>query len=89
MHVREHLLSELAKINELCPIQPPTMNIVGVTSTKYNIVLIAEALRDKGWAISLFTEHLRIVLRPSVTKNVINKFIHDIKEVLTCIQAKI
>ncbi len=89
MHVREHLLSELAKIDELCPIQSPIMNIVGVTSTKYNIVLIAEALRDKGWSISLFTEHMRIVLRPSVTKIVIDSFIHDIKEVLSCIQAKI
>jgi len=89
MHVREHLLSELAKIDELCPIQSPTMNIVGVTSTKYNIVEIAEAMRDKGWAISLFTEHMRIVLRPSVTKKVIDSFIHDIKEVLSCIQAKI
>jgi tyrosine decarboxylase/aspartate 1-decarboxylase len=89
LHVREHLLSELAKIEELSPIQPPIMNIVGVTSTKYNIVLIAEALRGKGWAISLFTEHMRIVLRPSVTKKVIDSFIHDIKEVLTCIQAKI
>ncbi|MBC8382907.1 MAG: tyrosine decarboxylase MfnA [Candidatus Cloacimonetes bacterium] len=89
MHVTNYLIAELDKIEELSPILPPTMNIVGVTSPKYNIVLIAEALRNKGWAISLFTEHLRIVLRPSVTKKVINKFIHDIKEVLTCIQAKI
>lgn len=89
MHVTSYLIAELNKIEELSPIQLPTMNIVGVTSQKYNIVQIAEALRDKGWAISLFTEHLRIVLRPSVTKKVINKFIHDIKEVLKCIQAKI
>jgi len=89
MHVTNYLIAELDKIEELSPILPPTMNIVGITSPKYNIVLIAEALRDKGWAISLFTDHLRIVLRPSVTKKVINKFIHDIKEVLTCIQAKI
>ena len=89
LHVRDYLLAELEKIEELSPIQSPTMNIVGVTSTKYNIVEIAEAMRDKGWAISLFTEHMRIVLRPSVTKKVINSFIHDIKEVLSCIQAKI
>ncbi|MDP8242013.1 MAG: tyrosine decarboxylase MfnA [Candidatus Celaenobacter antarcticus] len=89
MHVTDYLVAELDKFDELYPIQHPTMNIVGVASNKSNIVLIAEAMRDKGWAISLFTEHLRIVLRQSVTKKVINKFIHDIKEVLTCIQAKI
>jgi len=89
MYVRDYLLAELHKIEGLSPILPPIMNIVGVTSSKYNIVLIAEAMRDKGWAISLFTEHMRIVLRPSVTKKVINEFIHDIKEVFTCIQAKI
>jgi len=89
MHVTDYLVAELDKIDELYPIQHPTMNIVGVASNKSNIVLIAEAMRDKGWAISLFTEHLRIVLRQSVTKKVINKFIHDIKEVLICIQAKI
>ena len=89
MHVTDYLVAELDKFDELYPIQHPTMNIVGVASNKSNIVLIAEAMRDKGWAISLFTEHLRIVLRQSVTKKVINKFIHDIKEVLICIQAKI
>ncbi len=89
LHVRDYLLSELEKIDEISPIQAPTINIVGVTSPRYNIVEIAKAMREKGWAISLFSEHLRIVLRPSVTKKVINSFIHDIKEVLSCIQAKI
>ena len=89
LHVRDYLLSELDTIDEISPIEKPTINIVGVTSTKYNIVEIAEAMRDKGWAISLFTKHMRIVLRPSVTKKVISAFIHDIKEVLSCIQAKI
>jgi len=68
MHVTDYLVAELDKFDELYPIQHPTMNIVGVASNKSNIVLIAEAMRDKGWAISLFTEHLRIVLRQSVTK---------------------
>ncbi|HEX37481.1 MAG TPA: tyrosine decarboxylase MfnA [Candidatus Cloacimonetes bacterium] len=89
MDVTGYLINELDRIDDLCPILQPTMNIVGITSTKYNIVTIAEAMREKSWAISLFTKHLRIVLRPSVTKKVIDTFIHDIKEVLTCIQAKI
>jgi len=89
MNVTDYLIKELDSIDELCPILQPTMNIVGITSKKYNIVTIAEAMRDKGWAISLFSEHMRIVLRPSVTKKVIDTFIHDIKEVLSCIQTKI
>jgi tyrosine decarboxylase/aspartate 1-decarboxylase len=58
----------------------PTINIVGISSKKAPISNVAAFLRKRGWAISVFPEHIRIVCMPHVYTEHIHRFVDDLKE---------
>ena len=89
MNNTHYFVERLDEIENVSTVMSPVMNIIGIKSDLLDIKSIAKGLRKRGWAVSLFPEHIRIVVTPSVTREVINYFIQDLKEESECIQAKI
>jgi len=75
------LAKEIREIKGLDIATEPTMNIVGIKSKVFNIRQIAKELRLRKWAVSLFPNHIRIVVMPHVQKQHVEKFLSDLKDV--------
>lgn len=75
------LADEIPKINGLELMTRPTMNVIGITSRKLDVSAIAQEIRQKGWAVSLFPRHIRIVVMPHVQRHHIEEFLEDLKSV--------
>jgi tyrosine decarboxylase/aspartate 1-decarboxylase len=83
MRLTWELAEEIRKIEGLHLVTEPTMNVVGIKSETSDIRRIAEELRARKWAVSLFPNHIRIVVMPHVKKRHIEEFIEDLKEVVS------
>lgn len=75
------LADEIPKTKGLSLMTRPTMNVIGITSQTLDVRLIAQELRHKGWAVSLFPKHVRIVVMPHVKKQHVDDFLEDLKGV--------
>ena len=78
MRLTWKLAEEIQKIKGLDTVIQPTMNIVGLKSQIFDIRRIAQELRLRKWAISLFPNHIRIVLMPHVQEQHIESFLEDL-----------
>jgi tyrosine decarboxylase/aspartate 1-decarboxylase len=82
MRLTSKLVEEIAKIEGLSTVMEPVMNIVGLKSDGLDIRRIAEELRLKEWAISLFPRHLRVVIMPHVREEHLNGLLQDLKSIV-------
>jgi len=82
MRLTWKLAEETQKINGLDIVTEPTMNIVGIKSEVFDIRRIARELRIRKWAVSLFPNHIRIVIMPHIKKQHIEKFLEDLKDIV-------
>ena len=82
MQLTQKLAQGVQRISGVNPVIPPTMNIIGIKSDIVEIELIAQELRNRGWAISLFPDHIRIVVMPHVTLLHIENFLNDLEMVI-------
>jgi tyrosine decarboxylase/aspartate 1-decarboxylase len=82
MHLTLMLAEEIPKIKGLNTVTPPTMNIVGLKSNTFDIHRIAQELRLRKWAVSLFPHHIRIVIMPHVKEQHVEKFLEDLNSVV-------
>ncbi len=57
----------------------PVMNIVGIKTEDLPIELLAEELREKGWAIALFPGYIRIVVMPHIKSSHVEAFLEDLE----------
>ncbi|MEM3731805.1 MAG: tyrosine decarboxylase MfnA [Candidatus Bathyarchaeia archaeon] len=80
MRLTRRLVNEIRSIDGFDIVTEPTMNVVGLKSDAFNIRMVAQELRHRGWAISLFPSHIRIVVMPHVRWKHIKLFIEDLKE---------
>ena len=83
MRLTWKLAGEIQKINGLDIMTEPVMNIVGIKSEVFDIRRIAKELRLRKWAVSLFPNHIRIVVMPHVHKQHIEEFLEDLKDIVT------
>jgi tyrosine decarboxylase/aspartate 1-decarboxylase len=82
MRLTLKLAKEIPKIEGLSVATEPTMNIVGLTSDVFDIRRIAEELRLRKWAISLFPRHIRIVIMPHVQERHVERLLQDLNEIV-------
>jgi tyrosine decarboxylase/aspartate 1-decarboxylase len=75
------LADEIPKIKYLDIMTNPTMNVIGLTSDTLDVRKIAQELRLKGWAVSLFPRHIRIVVMPHVKRQNVDEFLEDLKSI--------
>lgn len=60
----------------------PTMNVVGIRSRNVTADILAARLRERGWSVSLFPEHIRIVVLPHVDEAALEAFLEDLEDVI-------
>jgi tyrosine decarboxylase / aspartate 1-decarboxylase len=72
------LASEVRKIPGLAVVIDPVINVVGIATPDAPIERLAAALRRKGWAVSLFPRHLRVVLMPHLNEKHVRALVRDL-----------
>lgn len=82
MHLTFKLAEEIPKIHGLEIVTRPTMNIVGIRTTDFDIKVVAEKLRLRKWAVALFPKHIRIVIMPHVEKHHIDELLQDLNTIV-------
>lgn len=78
MRLTLRLAEEIPRITGLKLTIEPTMNVIGLTSDSFNVQQIAQELREKGWAVSLFPDHIRIVIMPHVKEMHVQRLLQDL-----------
>lgn len=81
MRLTFKLAREIPKIKGLDVVVEPTVNVVGLKSEAFDIGLVAKELRLRKWAVSLFPNHIRIVVMPHIRKSHIDNFLYDLREI--------
>jgi tyrosine decarboxylase/aspartate 1-decarboxylase len=76
------LAEEIEKMDKIDLVTKPVMNIVGIKSDVIDIRLIAQKLREKGWAVSLFPNHIRITVMPHIKVAHVQNFLKDLKKIV-------
>ena len=85
MDLTLYLAKEIMKIPKMSLVTSPTMNVVGITSKEIDISEVGEKLRKRGWAISLFPNHIRIVIMPFLKLSHIKTFMKDLEKIVDII----
>lgn len=81
MHLTLKLAKEIKKIKGLSTVTPPTMNVIGVKSNTFDVRRIAEELRLRKWAVSLFPTHIRTVIMPHIQERHVRLFLEDLNRI--------
>jgi len=82
MHLTLKLAKGVQNIKGLSIVIQPTMNVLGLKSDTINIRRVAEKLRLKKWAVSLFPHHIRIVVMPHIKEQHIEQFLEDLNRIV-------
>jgi len=82
MRLTLKLAKDIPKIEGLSVAMEPTMNVVGLMSDTFYIRRIAEELRLRKWAISLFPRHIRIVIMPHVQERHVEGLLQDLNKIV-------
>ncbi|MEO0093821.1 MAG: tyrosine decarboxylase MfnA [candidate division WOR-3 bacterium] len=82
IRLTQQLFDAIQTIPGVSCVARPTMNVIGIQSDTIAITELATALRQKGWAVSLFPKHIRIVIMPHIKLVHINRFIKDLKAIM-------
>lgn len=80
MKLTRKLVEGIQRINGINLVAQPTINIVGIRSDVTDVRLIAQKLRRRGWVISLFSDHIRIVIMPHTKLSHIESFLKDLRK---------
>ena len=73
------LAEEIRQIHWLDIMIEPTTNVVGIKSDVFDVKRIAGELRKRGWAVSLFPRHIRIVVMPHIREEHLESFLKDLR----------
>ena len=75
MALTDFLAEGVRRIDGLYLPCKPVLNVVGVASRKLPVQELAARLRRRGWALSLFPGHIRVVLMPHLKRKHIQNFL--------------
>jgi tyrosine decarboxylase/aspartate 1-decarboxylase len=75
----DYLAAEVKKIEGLRLAAEPAINVVGIGTTGLPCETLAARLRERGWAVSLFPNHLRVVLMPHLKLKHIRRLVGDLR----------
>jgi tyrosine decarboxylase/aspartate 1-decarboxylase len=82
------LADKLQRINGVHLIAEPTMNILGFTCPGLDNSIVVDALAKKGWALSLFPTHIRVMIMPHTEARHLNAFLADLETVISDLKAQ-
>jgi tyrosine decarboxylase/aspartate 1-decarboxylase len=75
------LVEGIQQIDGIDIVTQPTINVVGIKSDIIDVWLLVQELRKRGWAVSLFPSHIRIVVMPHVEPSHIESFLEDLGKI--------
>lgn len=78
----DYITEKLRGVSSINLTFDPTINIVGFTNTKLSNEDLVAKLRKYGWDLSIYTNWTRIVIMPHFSKEMIDKFIKDLENIL-------
>lgn len=76
------LYEDLKRLKDVHLLVKPTMNIIGFSCSKVDDGLVVDRLLERGWALSLFPTHIRVVVMPHTNVQHLKAFVSDLEEVL-------
>jgi tyrosine decarboxylase/aspartate 1-decarboxylase len=76
------LVEGIQSIEGVDIVTEPTMNVVGVKSDTVDVSWVFQELKNRGWAVSLFLDYIRIVIMPHTKDVHIKRFLEDLKKIL-------
>ncbi|MEM1914453.1 MAG: tyrosine decarboxylase MfnA [Candidatus Nezhaarchaeales archaeon] len=79
MELTELLVKGIEQDDCLELLMKPVMNIVGVRARGLSVREFSKKMRKLGWLLSEFPTHLRVVLMPHHTEDLINELLRDLK----------
>ena len=82
LNLTDQLVKGIEQIDGADVVTKPVINVVGIKSDVIDVRVIAQELRQRGWAISLFSNYLRLVVMPHVTSSHIECFLKDLKQIM-------
>ncbi len=82
LEITKYLVQSLQELPNIHLAFEPPLNIVGFSCPKMTNEELVKALKQKGWHLSIYSNWIRIVIMPHVTKEVIDKFINDLTMVI-------
>jgi tyrosine decarboxylase/aspartate 1-decarboxylase len=82
MALTEKLARDLQEIQGICLVMQPSLNIIGIRSRTMKLQSVADELRKRGWATSIFPGHIRIVIMPHTRLAQISGFVRDLRDVI-------
>ena len=81
MDLARETYEQIRSIDGVEPVREPVINVLGIGSSRFDIGKIAGRLRERGWAISLFPSHIRLVFMPHVYPDHMKGFLDDLRDV--------
>lgn len=83
LKLTDWLANEVRSIDGISTIVDPEINIVGICSVgSVDIKVLLQDLRNRGWALSEWSNYIRITVMPHVKKSYLKKFLKDIRAIL-------
>jgi tyrosine decarboxylase/aspartate 1-decarboxylase len=82
MTLTHKLADQIRQVEGVDLMVQPVTNVLGIKSDVIQVRRIAQKLREKGWAVSLFPRHIRIVVMPHISAEHIESFLHDLEAVV-------
>lgn len=79
MELTELLVERIEEVDDLELLMRPIMNIVGVRARRMRVREFSGRMRRLGWLLSEFPTHLRVILMPHHTEDVVNELLTDLK----------
>ncbi len=76
------LYHELKKLEGVHLLVKPTINILGFDCSAGHNDKVVDKLFEKGWATSLFSTHIRLIVMPHTETEHLKEFLSDLEEVL-------
>lgn len=82
MTLTDRLAQHLRGVEGVCLVMPPSLNIIGIKSTTIDLASLTSDLSRRGWAVSLFPNHIRMIVMPHNRLSDIENFVKDLKEIV-------
>lgn len=76
------LAEGVQSIDGLSLMVEPVMNMVAIKSDMVDVSSVALELRRRGWAVSLFPSHIRIIVTPTIKSSHIENFLEDLRKTM-------
>ena len=79
MKLTNLLYENALKMENIKPVQEPTVNILGLRPLHKSPQEVSEKLRERGWAVSTFPKHLRVCVMPHIRTRHILEFCSELE----------